>query len=504
MAAAVSENLAGIESKLSAVALDDPSEPSDGPHFFPTEAIVVPSSTYPASLFDDMRECAARKLPAEVDVKYWGGDPQPWRNGTDNSPIFDPVVLQSEEERKAVIEAEDAAATAGGGAHADLLRACGFPVAFLLAMAEALDIWDWKTWEVVQFLVKPLTENHGRCRGAHLPFLRRFTQPATVFVSHCWGGRWGDVLAAAAAGARRDRVVWLDIFAVRQWAGNAADLDFRGVVERSTAVLVAAAPGADATYSKSFLHKEERQVYIESEEHRASLGVLPFCRLWCIVELYAAVSFSKPIVFQCRAIQAVTMDDAVAATAAATTLTLTDVGLTFNMLLNFSFMVDVTNAACAVEADRVREMATIGEENISRLNKAVSAALMAGSTAANGDCASAVDACLCGEPEAMRSLASAKEVIAALDAACAAGHMAVVKELLDTRRQDIGDLSTQYYPLFIGTRTLDHPTARKSARQNAPASQPPSAPAPNTPTATPNHLSFHERPPRRGAVPFGR
>ena len=86
-----------------------------------------------------------------------------------------------------------------------MLRACGFPVAFLLAMAEDLDLWEWKTWEVVQFLIKPLTENHGRCRGAHLPYLRRFSRPATVFVSHCWGGLWGDLLVAAAAGAREDR-----------------------------------------------------------------------------------------------------------------------------------------------------------------------------------------------------------------------------------------------------------------------------------------------------------
>ena len=215
------------------------------------------------------------------------------------------------------------------------------------------------------------------------------------------------------------------------------------------------------------------------------------------MELYAALSFRKPIVFQCRAIQAVAKgDNAAAAAAAAATLTLTDVGLTFNMLLNFSFMVDVTNAACAVEADRIREMATIGEENIPRLNKAVSAALMAGSTAANGDCASAVDACLCGEPEAMRSLTSAKEVIAALDAACAAGHMAVVKELLDTRRRDIGDLSTQYYPLFIGTWTTNYPTARSPNTRTLqhPTAPPPEHPDAPTPPTPPNTLNAPQHP----------
>ena len=40
----------------------------------------------------------------------------------------------------------------------------------------------------------------------------------------------------------RNRVVWIDVFAVRQWPGNGADLDFRGVLEGCTAAIVAAAP----------------------------------------------------------------------------------------------------------------------------------------------------------------------------------------------------------------------------------------------------------------------
>lgn len=31
-------------------------------------------------------------------------------------------------------------------------------------------------------------------------------------------------MASACAGARSDRVVWIDVFAVRQWPGNVADL----------------------------------------------------------------------------------------------------------------------------------------------------------------------------------------------------------------------------------------------------------------------------------------
>ena len=34
-----------------------------------------------------------------------------------------------------------------------------------------------------------------------------FAGDATVFVSHCWGATWGDMVLAAASGARVARVV---------------------------------------------------------------------------------------------------------------------------------------------------------------------------------------------------------------------------------------------------------------------------------------------------------
>ena len=48
--------------------------------------------------------------------------------------------------------------------------------------------------------------------------------------SHCWGGKWSSLVAAASCGAKRGRMVWIDLFAVRQFPGNEADLDVRGVV----------------------------------------------------------------------------------------------------------------------------------------------------------------------------------------------------------------------------------------------------------------------------------
>jgi hypothetical protein len=95
-----------------------------------------------------------------------------------------------------------------------MLRNFGVRIDFLLWFTFELSLWEWRTFEVVQFLVKPLTEDHGRCRFAQLPFMQPFVGPATVFMSHCWGGRWGDLVAAACSGARTDRLVWIDAFAV--------------------------------------------------------------------------------------------------------------------------------------------------------------------------------------------------------------------------------------------------------------------------------------------------
>ena len=56
--------------------------------------------------------------------------------------------------------------------------------------------------------MKPMTEKEGRCRFAELAAVRPYTGAATVFMSHCWGGRWADLVAAACAGGDTNRIVW--------------------------------------------------------------------------------------------------------------------------------------------------------------------------------------------------------------------------------------------------------------------------------------------------------
>ena len=89
------------------------------------------------------------------------------------------------EEQNAVleIEAKDAGAgTVDAATHALHQRCRGVRVDFLLAITFHLNLWEFKTWEVVQFVIKPATEGEGRCRFADLPYVQHFFGAATVFM----------------------------------------------------------------------------------------------------------------------------------------------------------------------------------------------------------------------------------------------------------------------------------------------------------------------------------
>ena len=184
-----------------------------------TDELIRPAHIGAVGLGPLMR-CDGKGTVAENDYKYWTGADQPWRSA-DDTAVTDPDVIVAEEQRKLAAEAEDQGlplrvyslfkyfvSTKGTPAHAEKLRCYGVRVDFLLGLTFALDMWEWKTWEVVRHLVKPMTEREGRCRFAELEHVRPFTGAATVFMSHCWGGRWGDLVAAACAGADTNRVVW--------------------------------------------------------------------------------------------------------------------------------------------------------------------------------------------------------------------------------------------------------------------------------------------------------
>ena len=199
-------------------------------------------------------------------------------------------------------------------------------------------------------------------------------------------GCLGGPSQSACVGADTRRVVWIDVFAVRQWPGNGADLDFRGVLEGCVAAVVVAAPvegtltqnGVFQSSRDGGVHKAAVQKFRERDEYKAAAKVLPFCRLWCVVEIAAVLDMRKILaVLDMQKALVFSSCRVVGGGAGATHVAVERGQGAGNMLLNCSHLVDVEAADAAVEADKVRELGRIGEENFGRINQAVATALYA-------------------------------------------------------------------------------------------------------------------------------
>ncbi|MEE3100066.1 MAG: hypothetical protein VX463_09870, partial [Pseudomonadota bacterium] len=167
---------------------------------------------------ESMRTKRGDNDPIPEYIAYWDEPTNRWvYDCRDGKPeVTDAATLEYEMRRKAEAEAEDARA---GGAPAERLRGFGVMLSFLVAFTYAHDCWDWESWRVQRDIIRPATEQR-RCRYAELPGMAPFVGAATVFMSHCWGSKWGGLVMAACAGAREDRVVWIDMFAVRAGEGG--------------------------------------------------------------------------------------------------------------------------------------------------------------------------------------------------------------------------------------------------------------------------------------------
>ena len=187
---------------------------------FYSDTIPRPDSFDPAIFERSVASAHRGEAPSaaarDSAVECWAGVPQPWhwacRPGM--PPVEDADVIAREEAAKKAAESDDAGSVSSG-AHGERLRGFGVRVAWLLAFTFAHKCWDWETWRVQRDIIKPATAARGRRRYAELDEVAPHTGPATVFMSHCWGAAWGGLVMAACAGARCDRIVWIDVFAVR-------------------------------------------------------------------------------------------------------------------------------------------------------------------------------------------------------------------------------------------------------------------------------------------------
>ena len=152
---------------------------------------------------------------------------------------LDPSRSAPEEEAAAAAAAVDAPFVAGGAltpeGEARHARR-GVRVGFLAEVAASLPPGT-TTGRAVALLVKPRTRRR-RCRYVELPEMRGRVGPPRAFVSHTWGAPFADLVAAIRHALGDDEYVWVDIFSVRQWAGNAADLAFECVIREAPSLLL--------------------------------------------------------------------------------------------------------------------------------------------------------------------------------------------------------------------------------------------------------------------------
>ena len=188
----------------------------------------------------------------------------------------------------------------------------GVSVSFLLALLASLPAAVRRTvttGQLVARLVKPATARL-RCRFVELPAMRGRVGKPKAFVSHVWSAPFADLVAAIAHAFGKDDFVWVgprrsrgnrtaqprrlsprprsllalargapasrrpplhnpsrttpridrqvDIFAVRQWAGNVADLDFACAIRAAPVFLLVAMhlPEVEALSQKDALAKK--------------------------------------------------------------------------------------------------------------------------------------------------------------------------------------------------------------------------------------------------------
>jgi ankyrin repeat protein len=362
--------------------------------------------------------------------------------------------------------------------HARRIHNLGITSEALIAFGYKHDCWNWPTYKVMRDIILPATRE-TRCRYADLPELKSCFGPATVFMSHCWGAKFGDLIGAACHGARKDRVVWIDIFAVRQWPGNVADLDFRGVISRCDALVVSTSPVNGLKELYHGLSKERIVAFLATDEGQAAKKATPFFRLWCIVELVAAILLKVPIVVKGGSVTneafAYAERKSVARKYKCKSWTKNNDG-TYNVVFgsgrtrtrdnvptteiivkeadgiyeydtecigslmgNLQYMIDVDASECAVITDYKREMKVVHQlPGGSKGVNALVAGIVLGGALSIRENVLEVDAFVCNEPESFRALdiplcceGEARNLAwKVLAAACAGGRESIVQELL--------------------------------------------------------------------------
>ena len=176
------------------------------------------------------------------------------------------------------------------------------------------------TADVCLKIVRPATES-TKCRYVELEHMRgtrdvilpgvtllgprALVGRTSSFASHCWGAPFADLVAALCHGMSDDAYVFVDIFAVKQhYPDHAsappdiqADLDFVPIVQACGSLILCAAhlPSVAAlpvqAAQRGMMDDGSPLVVTAADRARCA-----FWRVWCLVELAAALAKGVPVV----------------------------------------------------------------------------------------------------------------------------------------------------------------------------------------------------------------
>eukprot|EP00808_Paulinella_micropora_P013122 g70333.t1 len=164
----------------------------------------------------------------------------------------------------------------------------GVSLEYLIKFTDVNECWDMTTREVVEKVIKRDTMTR-QCKYLEL-IDSKHTGQADVFLSHCWGSVWGDTLAACNHEMDSRTKVWVDIFMVTQWPGRSDDeLAFEKVVPQCGSVLLACSAVED-------LNALPVSAIVNPPPNITQ--VLPFCRVWCLVEIVSSYMNKVPLVMR--------------------------------------------------------------------------------------------------------------------------------------------------------------------------------------------------------------
>jgi ankyrin repeat protein len=292
-------------------------------------------------------------------------------------------------------------------------RRDGIPIWWLVKFTVDNDLWDMPTWKVRRMYVLTSTQ-HKRCRYVELPEMADICGLPSTFVSHCWAAPWGDLVGALSEEADPTRMVWIDVFSVRQWPGNNADLDFRKVIRRmSSFVLVTSTVPSLLSLDRATLNSHDLRKLPPEARH-----VISFFRVWCLVELQEALSCPYINVvmkcgshdFQCGYLR---------------------FEHNASMLLGLIWFVDVSKAEATLESDRIRILTELESKGgVRKLNSMVASTMRGAFTISTTVQSVQLQCAACGDPGALQNITHDKEYAVEYMCAAAGGGYENIVELL--------------------------------------------------------------------------